>query len=86
MKAAFLFSGQLRGFAHCIDSMKEHLFSAFDSYDTFFYTPDTDGKILLDNWEATSAIIEKDQIHPEVPGFENRIGYSDVKSEATTSL
>ena len=76
-RAAFLFSGQLRGFKYCIDSMKEHLFSAFDEYDTFFYIPNEDAKQLLELWEPTAMIAEPDQIHSEVDGFGARIVHSN---------
>lgn len=76
MKAAFLFSGQLRGFEYCIEHNKEFLFSAFDEYDTFFYIPDTDGKKLFDLFTPTSVLVERDQIHKELPEFKNNIGYS----------
>lgn len=76
MKAAFLFSGQLRGFKHCIESNEKYLFSAFAEYDTFFYIPDTDGKKLFDIYNPTSVLVEKDQTHRELPEFQNNIGYS----------
>lgn len=79
MRAAFLFSGQLRGFEYCVKSLQENLFSAFDEYDTFFYIPDSDGKTLLEHWCPTSVTIEKDQYHPEVQGFNNRIASSENK-------
>jgi hypothetical protein len=81
-RAAFLFSGQLRGFPHCIRSMKEHLFSSFDEIDTFFYIPEVDGRTLYENWMPTSAVIEKDQYHAEVEGFENSITSSENKIAA----
>jgi hypothetical protein len=37
MKAAFLFSGQLRGFNHCLPSLQKHLFDKFEESDKFCY-------------------------------------------------
>lgn len=79
MRAAFLFSGQLRGFPYCVDAFNEFLFSAFEEYDTFFYMPNIDGKNLLNCFNPTSVIFEKDQLHPELPNFQHNIGYSDEK-------
>jgi hypothetical protein len=76
MKAAFLFSGQLRGFPICIENFKQYLFSAFEEYDTFFYIPIEDAKTLLDSHKPTSFIAEQDQTHPEVENFLNNITYS----------
>lgn len=81
-RAAFLFSGQLRGFPHCIQSMKECLFDSFEHVDTFFYIPDVDGRMLYDSWTPTSAITERDQHHTEVEGFENSITSSENKIAA----
>lgn len=78
-RAAFLFSGQLRGFPHCIQSMQEYLFSAFDEYDTFFYIPPEDAELLYSKCVPTSATIEHDLYHKEVEGFNNSITYSDRK-------
>lgn len=76
-RAAFLFSGQLRGFKYCIESMQNNLFSAFDEYDTFFYIPTEDAKELVEVWNPTSMIAEPDQVHPPVEGFGNRIVHSN---------
>ena len=81
MKAAFLFSGQLRGFNHCIEDFKEHLFSSFDEYDTFFYLPVADGKRLFDIITPTSVLLEKDQFHKEIKNFSNNICRSDKRSQ-----
>lgn len=77
MKAAFLFSGQLRGFEHCIEPFKQYLFSAFAEYDTFFYLPTVDGKKLYSLWEPTAALLEIDQVHKDIPNFTQSIGRSD---------
>jgi hypothetical protein len=79
MRAAFLFSGQLRGFHLCVDNYVEKLFTSFSEYDTFFYIPGEDGKKLLDVWSPTSCILESDQNHPELSEFQNEIAYSDTK-------
>lgn len=81
-RAAFLFSGQLRGFPHCISSIKECLFDSFDVADTFFYIPDTDAKTLYSEWTPTSCVAEVDQYHPEVEGFMNSITSSENKIAA----
>jgi hypothetical protein len=88
MRAAFLFSGQLRGFPVALKNFKNHLFSAFDKYDTFFYIPSEDAKVLLDTasdsggFNLASFLAEKDQLHPEIPNFQNNITYSLGKIEA----
>jgi len=79
MNAAFLFSGQLRGFPLCINGLKNNLFSSFESYDTFFYIPDIDLKLLTDNWLPTSVLAERDQIHPDISNYNNNITYSNSK-------
>jgi hypothetical protein len=80
MKAAFLFSGQLRGFNHCIDDFKQFLFSSFDSYDTFFYLPPSDGERLFRLITPTSAVFERDQEHRDIQGFQHNICRSDQRS------
>lgn len=80
MKAAILFSGQLRGFNHCIDDFHKYFFSAFTEYDTFFYLPDQDGKRLFDLITPTSVILERDQTHKDIPNFQNNIGVSHTRS------
>lgn len=81
-RAAFLFSGQLRGFKHGINSLVDNLFSAFDEYDTFFYTPQEDGKELLEFITPSACIIEKDQYHRDIENFDNGIAYSDAKIQS----
>lgn len=81
MKAAFLFSGQLRGFPFCVDAFKQYLFSSFEEYDTFFYLPDTDSKTLFDCWSPTAATLENEQIHSDIPGFQHNICRSEKRSE-----
>lgn len=76
-RAAFLFSGQLRGFPYCVNSLTENLFSAFDSYDTFFHIPPEDGVALLSCWNPTSVLIEPDQLHPNLEGFGDKIVHSN---------
>lgn len=82
LKAAFLFSGQLRGFPFCVSAFNKYLFSVFETYDTFFYLPEADGKKLFDCWTPTAVTFERDQTHPEIVGFENNICRSDQRSVA----
>ena len=81
MKAAFLFSGQLRGFNHCVEDFKRYLFTSFESYDTFFYLPIIDGKKLFEYITPTAALLEKDQVHKEIQDFQHNICKSDKRSE-----
>lgn len=81
MKAAFLFSGQLRGFNHCIENFNKYLFSAFEEYDTFFYLPVADGKRLFDIITPTSVLLEEDQLHKEIKNFANNICRSEKRSQ-----
>jgi hypothetical protein len=80
MRAAFLFSGQLRGFGHCVDDFEKNLFTSFDYYDTFFYLPNVDGKKLFDIVTPTSALLECDQNHREISGFNHNICESHKRS------
>ena len=79
-RAAFLFSGQLRGFEHCIEPFKSYLFSAFTEYDTFFYLPTVDGKKLYNVWEPTAALLEIDQVHNDISNFQHNICQSEKRS------
>jgi hypothetical protein len=80
MKAAFLFSGQLRGFNYCIEDFQKYLFSTFESHDTFFYLPNKDGKDLFNLITPTASLLEQDQIHKEIPNFNNNICESHRRS------
>lgn len=81
MKAAFLFSGQLRGFSHCVEDFQQLVFSSFDEVDTFFYIPSSDGKKIFDIMTPTSVLVEKDQTHREIPNFSNNICLSHQRSQ-----
>ena len=80
MKAAFLFSGQLRGFPFCVKAFEDYLFSSFESYDTFFYLPEPDGKVLFECLSPTSATFERDQNHQDIPNFQHNICRSEQRS------
>lgn len=85
MKAAFLFSGQLRGFNHCLPNIQKYLFDVFEESDTFVYCPKED----------LSRLNELLQLNPKVMHFEedffhtlenlvdnnNQISYSKDSSE-----
>lgn len=78
MRAAFLFSGQLRGFTlDGLDTLKQNLFSVFEEYDTFFYIPPEDLVPLINCYNPTVLLCEPDQYHPDVEGFGDQIGHSN---------
>ena len=83
MKAAFLFSGQLRGFKYCIDSLKTELFDLFDVSDKFFFctTEDYNEIDLLKSLNPINLTFEQDFYHPldEVVNSYNQITYSNSK-------
>jgi hypothetical protein len=65
MKAAFLFSGQLRGFNHCYPSLQKHLFDKFEEADKFFYCPVDDASRIneLLPLNPKSLVFEEDFHH-----------------------
>jgi hypothetical protein len=65
MKAAFLFSGQLRGFNHCLPSLQKHLFDKFEVADKFCYCTIDDLSRVdeLAALEPKSLVFEQDFFH-----------------------
>lgn len=83
MNCAFLFSGQLRGFNHCIEKIKLSIASQFDESDYFFYLPYEDYNnlskvILLKPKVLTIAEDSYDPLEEKIK-TENDISYSDTK-------
>lgn len=80
MKAAFLFSGQVRGLTHCIEKLEEHLFSKFDISDKFFYLPIEDTELIsvVLKTDPTCIVFEQDFYHhlEEKISPHNQISYS----------
>lgn len=80
MKAAFLFSGQLRGFNHCYPSLQKHLFDKFEEADKFFYCP-SDDITRVDELKALNprSVVFEDDFHHVI---EHRV---DPNNEITYS-
>lgn len=86
MNCAFLFSGQMRGFAHALPEMHNKLFSQFDQFDTYFYLPDEDLTKLniysLQQLKPKVLCFEKDSFaNSETKNInhENKISFSENK-------
>ena len=83
MNCAFLFSGQLRGFDHCIEKIKLSIASQFDESDYFFYLPYEDhsniSKVI--SLKPKILTIAEDTYDPleEMIKKENDISYSETK-------
>lgn len=83
MNCALLFSGQLRGFNHCIEKIQQTICSKFDEVDYFFYLPSEDSKNIQKVIDTKPKILTlaQDTYDPieEIIACKNEISYSQHK-------